>query len=159
MVLTGRARAAGLRRRVRRSVRFAGFLVLIGVGAAGGTLVRWWLLGLFPAPAGGWPWTTMWINLSGSLLLGALLETIAVTGGDTPRGRALRLLLGTGFMGGYTTYSTFAFEVTGLIRAGLPLLAVGYAAVSVAVGIAAAGSGAWAVRWTVRRTRPAEATP
>jgi len=83
------------------------------------------------------PWGTFAINASGSLLLG-LLTGLSISGrlGDLPTA-----LLATGFCGAYTTFSTFTFETVRLLEDGRLLEAAGNVAVSVAVGLAAAGAG------------------
>lgn len=66
------------------------------------------------------PLGTMVINVSGSLLLGLLSGLVA--SGVVPEG--YRLVVGTGFLGGYTTFSTASFETVRLLRERRPLLAV-----------------------------------
>ncbi|MHA7274966.1 fluoride efflux transporter FluC [Arthrobacter sp. Hz1] len=100
----------------------------------GGTLSRFWLEGLLPAPQG-WPLPTLLINLSGSFLLGLLLESLLRTGPDQGKRRMVRLLAGTGFLGGFTTYSTFAIETIGLGTEGDYWPAAGYVAASLLGGI------------------------
>jgi fluoride exporter len=128
-----------------------GMLALVLVGGACGTLLRYLLVTAFPAAPGTWPWTTFWINVGGSLLLGALLTALARSGPDTGWRRAARLAAGTGFCGGLTTYSTFIVEVDSLIRAGSAWAGVGYAALSVVVGVAAALAGVLLMRAWPRR--------
>lgn len=111
-------------------------LVVLG-GAAGATL-RDRIEAAAATPAGAFPWATFAINVSGAFALGALIETLAFLISDAARRRAVQLSLGTGLLGGYTTYSSFAVETVGLAERGAPLLALGYAAASVAVGFAAA---------------------
>lgn len=130
-------------------------LVLVFVGGAIGTAVRWTLEARFGAPAGSWPWATLVINLTGSLLLGAMLETLAATGSDTGWRRSLRLGVGTGILGGFTTYSTFSVETVNLIRAGLGWQALAYAVISVVAGIALAFTGTRVAKALVRRRRTA----
>ncbi len=81
-----------------------------------------------------WPWATFVINLSGSFILGFLLTSFARTGEDTGRRKILRLGLGTGALGGYTTYSTFIIEGDLLWAAGRPLVGVSYLVASVVLG-------------------------
>ncbi len=131
------------------------WLGVIGLGGAAGTATRAWLESQFPAAAGEWPWTTFWINLTGALLLGALLEVLAGSGPDRGWRRGVRLGMGTGFLGGYTTYSSFAVETLGLIQSGAWLLGFGYALGSVVAGLAAALAGARLVRRLLQRTRRA----
>ncbi|MFT4294952.1 MAG: CrcB family protein [Micropruina sp.] len=121
------------------------------VGGAVGTAVRAALESAFPAQPGGWPWATFAINLTGSFLLGLLLETLSRRGPDAGLRRYLRLGLGTGVMGGYTTYSSFAVESVRLLGlgGGAIVVGIGYALGSVALGLAAAFAGMWvATRWS-----------
>lgn len=119
-------------------------LVLLGlvfVGGVVGTWVRAELSTAFPVQGSGWPWITFWINLSGALLLGCLIGLLSRAGDDSGWRRRTRLGLGTGVLGGYTTYSTFAVEVVERQRDSLALLATGYALSSVVVGVLAAAIG------------------
>lgn len=126
------------RRRPRTLLALA---VPVAVGGAVGTEVRalaehWW-----PAAPDGWPWTTFVINLVGSFALGVLLESLVRSSLDAGRQQRYRLLLGTGVLGGFTTYSTFVVEAERRISGGVTLLAVAYLLVSVVAGIAGAGAG------------------
>ncbi len=127
---------------------------LIVAGGSVGTFLRWWLESSFGAPPGQWPWATFWINLSGSFLLAVLLDALAASGEDVGWRRRLRLGVGTGVLGGYTTYSTFALEAVQLGRSGAvgPMLL--YAGGSVVLGVALAYAGGWGFRHLHRRIRP-----
>lgn len=119
-------------------------LVLLGlvfVGGVVGTAVRSGLGSSFPVAADRWPWSTFWINLSGAFVLGLLLGLLARLGDDSGWRRRARLGLGTGVLGGYTTYSTFAVEVVERQRDSLLLLGAGYALASVVGGAALAALG------------------
>ncbi|WP_214402897.1 FluC/FEX family fluoride channel [Pseudonocardia lacus] len=116
-------------------------LAAIAAGGVVGCLARYGLGQALPTPPGGWPTGTFLANLSGCLALGFLLEHLARRGPDVGRRRVVRLGLGTGLLGSYTTYSTFAVEVDLLIRDGAAALAVGYAAASTAGGLLAVGAG------------------
>lgn len=83
------------------------------------------------------PWGTFVINATGSFLLG-LLTGLALAGHLPPVGKAL---LGVGFCGAYTTFSTFTFETIRLLEDGRFLEAAGNVATSVAVGLGAAAGG------------------
>ena len=95
-------------------------IALIGVGAAGGAILRWLLAlalnGLFPAIPPG----TLAANLVGGYLMGVAMEALSAPLGMAPE---LRLLVITGFLGGLTTFSTFSGEVTRLLQQGRLLLA------------------------------------
>jgi CrcB protein len=84
-----------------------------------------------------WPIGTLIINLTGSLLLGFVTGLVLYH--DAPA--TALLLVGTGFCGGYTTYSTFAFESVGLSARHEQGAAVAYVAVSIAGGLVAAAVG------------------
>lgn len=129
------------------------WLLVILVGGTAGTGVRAGLEAAFPPAPGDWPWTTFWINLSGALLLGVLLALLAEAGRDHGWIRAVRLGVGTGMLGGYTTYSTFSVEAMQLLRSGAWLIGLGYALGSVVLGVAAAYGGARAVRRVARWRR------
>lgn len=111
-------------------------------GGAVGTIGRHLLEEAFPPAAGHWPWTTFVINVTGAFLLGALLFGLARRGEDSGMRRQLRLTLGTGVLGAFTTYSTFALEVHDLLGVGHLGTGLGYAAGSVAAGVLAAAAGA-----------------
>jgi CrcB protein len=120
-----------------------GWVVL---GGAAGTALRMAAEAQLPRPSD-LPLPTLLVNLVGALVLGALLEGLARRGPDAGRRRVARLLVGTGFCGGLTTYSTFAVEVD-LLMAGRPLAGVGYALLTVPLGLAAAAAGvAAAAAW------------
>lgn len=104
----------------------------VAVGGALGSLGRVGA-GLVVPPLGTWPVATTLVNVSGALLLGALL---ALT--DDPRWRAA---LGTGALGAWTTFSTFAVELDQLLRVA-PVVAFLHAGVTVGAGLAAARLGA-----------------
>ena len=109
-------------------------------GGALGSLARYGLSHALPA-RDGWPVGTLTENLVGAFLLGLLLQWLLLQGHETPRRRWLRLTLGTGVMGGFTTYSAFALELHGLLADARFGIAVGYALVSVVAGAAACLAG------------------
>ncbi|MCE1180398.1 MAG: CrcB family protein [Micrococcales bacterium] len=125
-------------------------LLLVFLGGSLGTAVRAALEGAFPARAGGWPWATFAINVTGAFLLGLLLETLARRGPDSGWRRQVRLGAGTGLLGGYTTYSTFAVETARLTTP----LAMGYAAGTAVLGCLAAAAG-----YAIARRRPSDPVP
>ena len=100
--------------------------LLVGVGAFFGGVSRYGLGQLISKSE--FPWATLLINISGSFLLGLVA---AVWGKDHP----LRLLLGVGFLGGYTTFSTFSLEVLEQLRSDQPAAAVTNIAIQVIGGV------------------------
>jgi fluoride exporter len=86
------------------------------LGGALGTLARYLLTGWIQARSGSpFPFGTLVINVSGSILLGLLLRFALETPGVGPE---MRAFLTTGFCGGYTTFSTFSYETAALIEEG-----------------------------------------
>ncbi|MWB99477.1 CrcB family protein [Agromyces seonyuensis] len=114
--------------------------LLVFLGGCLGVALRFVLEAVWPAASGAWPWTTFAINLAGAFLLGLLLETLARGGPDEGLRRSLRLGVGTGVLGGFTTYSTFSVEADRLLGAA-PALGFAYALVSILAGLVAAGAG------------------
>ena len=117
--------------------------VLAALGGALGALGRWGVAVALPAEQGTWPWATLTVNLAGCLLIGVLLAVLAARRPDDER---LRVFVGVGVLGGFTTFSAFAVEVAALLRAGDPVLAVGYVAASVLGGVVAVAVGIRAAR-------------
>lgn len=109
-----------------------GLLVIVGGGI--GTAVRVAASTLWPDRAAHFPVTVLVINLLGALVLGWLLRHLALAGPDAGLRRRLRLGIGTGVLGGFTTYSTFAVQTTALLRGQHWLLAGGYLVASLAGG-------------------------
>lgn len=89
-------------------------------------------------PSGAWPWGTLAVNLAGGMLMGLLAGSLARGGGG---GEATRLFLGTGVLGGFTTFSAFSLETATMIERGALGSAAGYAALSVAGAVAALFAG------------------
>jgi CrcB protein len=125
------------------------YLGVVWLGGTLGTGCRYLIgrtMSARPAPADrAWfddlPLGTFLINIVGAFVLGILLERLAHAGVDRGRRRLLRLLAGTGFLGGFTTYSALATETVGLVRDGRLTLAVGYALGTALVGVIAAFGG------------------
>lgn len=114
-------------------------LALVFVGGTLGTAAREALTLLMPAGSG-LPWAILIANLAGAFALGVLLT--ALTRGGDPRIRgSLRLLLGTGFLGGFTTYSALASDTALLFGAGEGALAVAYGVGTVVAGALATVAG------------------
>lgn len=117
-------------------------LLLVLLGGSVGTAARL-AIGIWMPESGGFPTATLVVNVVGSLLIGVLAARI-------PQTTDVRVLLGTGVLGGFTTYSAF---MTGTLAlwTDAPLLALSYAAGGLALGLAAAALG---VRLGRPRPRP-----
>ena len=115
-------------------------LGLVVAGGAIGTLARYLVSLALPEPDA-MPMPVFVINVAGAFLLGWLLASLARRGPDTGSRRLVRLFAGTGILGGFTTYSTFAVGADGLFAAAHPWLGVAYAVATVIVGAAASVAG------------------
>lgn len=111
----------------------AGTLAAVFVGGGLGTVARYLLASHHPVAAGGFPWVTLLVNLTGSFAIGLL---VPLTEHVAPRAPLLRPLAIIGFLGGWTTYSTLAVDATLLARHGDVLTCVAYLVATVAGGLA-----------------------
>jgi CrcB protein len=100
-------------------------LGLVWLGGALGTATRYAVTERVPSLAE-LPLGTLLVNVTGAFLLGLLLERLLRAGADLGARSDLRLLAGTGFLGGFTTYSALAAEAAGLLAADHPGRAVAY---------------------------------
>lgn len=134
-------------------------LALVALGGAVGAPLRWALALALPSPASGWPAATLTANLAGAFALGLVLEALLRRGPDTGGRRAARLAVGTGVLGAFTTYSSFALEVDQHLRSGHVALGVTYALVTVVGGVVCAAAGVALGAVTARRSGPAGDQP
>ncbi|UEJ83863.1 CrcB family protein [Brachybacterium halotolerans subsp. kimchii] len=126
-------------------------IALVLIGGTLGTAAREALTLAVPE-LGGVPIALFAINLAGAFLLGILLEALARSGPDQGVRRALRLCVGTGVMGGFTSYSSLALAVDQLMADGRALVGVAFGLVSVVLGVLFAAAGILAAsRRTSRR--------
>ena len=84
-----------------------------------------------------WPWGTFVVNVSGSLALGVVVGLVIAQGVDPD----VRTIVGTGFLGAYTTFSTYAYETVRVGTVPRRRLAVAYAFGSVVASVLAAAAG------------------
>jgi len=115
-------------------------ILAVGSGAALGGVSRLLITSFVVARAGVTyaPAATLFINVSGSFLIGVVIGIAQLRGDVSP---LWRLFLATGILGGYTTFSTFSYEAFALGSGGTVVAAAGYVAGSVALGIGAAYAG------------------
>jgi fluoride exporter len=121
----------------------------VAIGAAIGGVARYVVGQVFAQRFGpGFPYGTLFINVSGSFLIGVLAELATSRAfGVTP---LVRVFAATGILGGYTTFSAFSLDALVLVSDGAALLAALYAAGSVALGVIAAYAGLVLARVTIR---------
>jgi len=114
---------------------------VLGYVFAGGCLggvVRYAVTDRWPASAHGFPWSTLAVNLAGAFVLGV----VVVVAADLPRSPSyLRPLLGTGFCGALTTFSSIVVSADELVARGSVATAVAYLVVTIGAGLAVAAFG------------------
>jgi len=94
----------------------------VAVGGMVGSLARYWIAGAVQQAGGStFPFGTLVVNLVGSLIIGVVINLSLERGAISPE---TRLLLATGFCGGFTTMSTFSYETLALIADGETLRAL-----------------------------------
>jgi CrcB protein len=121
--------------------------VWVALGGAAGAAARF-AVSQWTGTRWGWtfPWGTLAVNLTGSLAIGLVMTLLLARGTDP----TYRLVLVTGFLGGYTTFSAFSFETLALLEARRWDAAALYVGGSVALGLLATTLGLGLGRLFVR---------
>ena len=135
---------------VRRR-ELATLLATIAVGGVIGSAARYGAGLAWPTSAGSFPWTTLLINVVGCALMGVLM--VAVTEAYSTH-RLVRPFLGTGVLGGFTTFSTYTVDIQKLIDGDVPGTALLYLAATAVAAIAAVWVGATVTRALLLREGP-----
>jgi CrcB protein len=147
MVIVGSTQAGG-----RSRIPIA---VAVAAGGALGAPARYALDRAVAVGGGEFPWGTFVVNVSGCFALGALVGALLV---HWPTARYARAFGAAGFLGSFTTFSTFALEVDLLVERGHLVVAAGYVVASLFAGLAATAVGLTIARWSadVFRRDPTE---
>ncbi|MFF5184512.1 fluoride efflux transporter CrcB [Streptomyces sp. NPDC000345] len=138
--------AESLRTSAPRGTTGSGRLPVVAVVAVGGGIgaaaryaaTLWW-----PTRTGGFPWTTLGVNVVGCAVIGVFL--VLITEALTVH-RLVRPFFGTGVLGGFTTFSTYAVDIQRLVDAGRPGAALAYLAATLCAALAAVWLAATATR-------------
>lgn len=123
-------------------------IAAIFLGGAAGSLLRVWIAHELTHGADTWPWATFIANITGCLALALIATHLYERPPESPHWHPL---LGTGFCGAYTTFSTLQLELLGMLEHHRPGLALGYGLTSMCVGFGAIGVGATLARRYARR--------
>lgn len=113
-------------------------LAAISVGGMFGATARYGVAKAIHDVPGAFPWATFWTNVSGAFLLGFILVLMVER---FPPSRYLRPFVATGFLGAYTTMSTFQVETVTLFKDGHPVTGIVYALGTLIAGLIAAYAG------------------
>ncbi|MFI1354329.1 fluoride efflux transporter CrcB [Streptomyces sp. NPDC020898] len=125
-------------------------VAVVAVGGAIGACARYGASLAWPAQSGGFPWTTFWINVVGCAVIGVFMVVI------TDRWAAHRLVrpfFGTGVLGGFTTFSTYAVDIQKLVDEGHPGTGLAYLAATLLAALTAVTLAATATRRVLNRRR------
>ncbi|MFG2328710.1 fluoride efflux transporter CrcB [Streptomyces sp. NPDC048604] len=128
----------------RAPLPVAGVVVAVAVGGALGAAARYGAGLAWPTPAGAFPWTTFGVNVLGCAAIGVLMVLVTETAA-VPH-PLVRPFLGTGVLGGFTTFSTFALDTQRLLAAGETLRGLAYLAATPVAALAAVAAGTAAAR-------------
>lgn len=124
-------------------------VAMVSAGGVIGALARYAITSAWPArPASGFPWAIFTINATGCLLIGVLMVCVTDL---WPSRRLLRPFLGTGVLGGYTTFSTAIVDTQHLLDQHAPGTAFAYLAGTAVAALAAVLAGTNLARAAVRR--------
>lgn len=123
-------------------------VAVVALGGAIGAVARyaaslWW-----PAQGGGFPWTTFGINVVGCAVIGVFMVVITDVWAAH---RLVRPFFGTGVLGGFTTFSTYAVDIQKLVDEGRPRTALAYLAATLIAALAAVWLGATTARRVLKR--------
>ena len=137
----------------RRELRAARWPVLGAISAGGmlGALARYGVNEAWPHRPGAFAWSTLTVNVTGCLLIGALMVLVGTVLSGHPLARPF---LGVGVLGGYTTFSTYALDAQQSLDAGAAGTAVAGLAITLVAGVCAVWAGQAIARLTLRRRHP-----
>ncbi|WP_425841103.1 fluoride efflux transporter CrcB [Streptomyces fractus] len=119
-------------------------VVAVSLGGAVGASARYGASLLWPTATGAFPWTTLVVNAIGCAVIGVFMVVISEV---WTAHRLVRPFFGTGVLGGFTTFSTYAVDIRNLIDQGHARTALGYLALTVCVALASV----WAAAHLTRR--------
>lgn len=143
--------------RRRREPRLPTLVAAVAVGGLIGAEARYGLTVALPHGPSQWPWATLLANISGCFLIGVLMVVLIELVDAHPLARPL---LSVGFLGGYTTFSTYTVDFINLAQTGRWPLALGYLVATPVFAVLAAAAGAAAMRTIVvigtRHLRPGQ---
>ncbi|MGN9817571.1 fluoride efflux transporter CrcB [Streptomyces sp. SD11] len=109
-------------------------VAVVAVGGAAGASARYGAALLWPARTGGFPWTTFGVNVVGCFVIGVFMVLITEVWTPHP---LVRPFFGTGVLGGFTTFSTYAVDIQRLMDEGHPRTALAYLAATLFAALAA----------------------
>lgn len=126
----------------------------VAVGGAAGAVARYGAERLWPTGASAFPWTILLVNTVGCFLMGVLMVTLKLRFPGAPR--LISPLLGTGVLGGFTSFSHYTDNVRQLFENHQPGYAAGCLVLTVVAALAAVTAGAFATHFAFGRSYATE---
>ncbi|MEU6281668.1 fluoride efflux transporter CrcB [Streptomyces sp. NPDC047028] len=123
-------------------------VAVVAVGGALGATARYALSLALPTPPGGFPWATFWANVIGCAVIGVFMVLITDVWAAH---RLVRPFFGTGVLGGFTTFSTYAVDIRTLVGGGHPRTGLAYLAATLCAALAAVWLASVAARLLLTR--------
>ncbi|MGK4580307.1 FluC/FEX family fluoride channel [Kitasatospora sp. HPMI-4] len=125
-------------------------LSAIALGGVIGATARYGASLLWPVGPGAFPWSTLLVNASGCAVIGVFM--VLITEAWAVHG-LVRPFFGTGVLGGFTTFSTYAVDIQRLVDGGHAAAGLGYLAATLASAMLSVWAAATATRWAIGRRR------
>ncbi|MEU5591766.1 fluoride efflux transporter CrcB [Streptomyces sp. NPDC020298] len=122
-------------------------VAVVALGGALGATARYALSLAWPTPPGGFPWATFWTNVGGCAVIGVFMVVISEVWAAHP---LVRPFFGTGVLGGFTTFSTYAVDIQRLLDGGRPGTALAYLAATLLAALTAVWAAAAATRGVLK---------
>lgn len=126
-------------------------VAVVALGGATGACARYGASLLWPTAATGFPWTTLVVNVIGCAVIGAFMVVISEAWSAH---RLVRPFFGTGVLGGFTTFSTYAVDIQRLVDGGRVRAALGYLGLTLLAALTAVSGAVWATRRVLAWRRP-----
>ncbi|MDH6447600.1 MULTISPECIES: fluoride efflux transporter CrcB [unclassified Streptomyces] len=126
-------------------------VAVVALGGALGATARYALALNWPAPPGGFPWATFWTNVVGCAVIGVFMVLITDA---LAAHRLVRPFFGTGVLGGFTTFSTYAVDIQRLVDHGRPAIGLAYLAATLLAALTAVWVASTATRRVLKRRQP-----
>ncbi|MFJ8632007.1 fluoride efflux transporter CrcB [Streptomyces sp. NPDC093568] len=123
-------------------------VAVVAAGGAVGAVARYALTLWWPLQPGGFPWATFWTNVVGCAVIGVFMVVITDVWAAH---RLVRPFFGTGVLGGFTTFSTYAVDIQRLVDHGHPRIALAYLACTLITALTAVWLAAAATRRVLKR--------
>ncbi|MEV7069701.1 fluoride efflux transporter CrcB [Streptomyces sp. NPDC093990] len=126
-------------------------VAVVALGGALGATARYALALHWPTPPGGFPWATFWTNVVGCAVIGVFMAVITDI---RAAHRLVRPFFGTGVLGGFTTFSTYAVDIQTLVDHGRAGTGLAYLAATLLAALTAVWLASTATRRVLKRRRP-----